>query len=781
MLVLVLSATLVLITKQTAHADYQGGRLIDDNIFLNARAMSSVQGVQNFLVARGGGLANRSFLLNCYAGDSPERQWYTAVGAPCDQTVPASTIIYFAAQVYGINPQVILATLQKEQGLITAQNPTDWQLNQAMGYGCPTSGGCGSSTFFYQVDNGTWALRFHFERARGNNNWWRPTTSWTCGTSKKYYKPNLYPGQNVSFYDEADRLYRTYFIDNAATSSMYCYTPHTYNNFIGCIPSWGVSYDSSKPTVGNVGNCYSGSYNFVVSFERWFGPTNGLLIRTNEDGRVYVMGNNNTYYYIVDSNQLRALGYGLNSLNIVFVGRSFLNGMTFAGDLPNNIRFGNSQDVYALSGGSIHYFSYDNYLAYGQPVIGNLSIGLKPYFQTGTNIEKVLRLADGEEIYNVDLGKKRHIGGPTIFNANFSTLPSVSLTRYYANSLADGPPILQGGTITRTSDTNQFGITNSSSSSQRNIDSNTAQTLFLPTYTAPSVTINQITRTNPPLTNLIKDSSNNLFIVDGAAKIHLSLNQFNSMGYSVDEFVLAPQDFLSKFSTMYVSGSNLLIRSRGDSAVYEVRDKQLWRIPTLAEFNHLGYSFNNVLELNSSTIDRLFINEGSVLLASGSLFRINNQPTVFIVDHNLKSRRIETGYIFGHFRFNYSNVINVSSFAASKYPVDGILRQIVKDPASDSYWLIDNGTRRWVPNEMALNNFGVQQLNLVTTNSRVLNILSIGQNMTVYIRPVDSINVFKIESGKKRLLSLNDFISLNSSWNEVIPVSQSLADSIPNI
>ena len=260
-------------TSQQASAAYDGGSIIDNGVFLNANSMNAAQ-IQSFLVSKGSGLASQSFLLQCYGANSQERQLYTSVGAVCDQNMSAANIIYYASRIYGINPQVIMATLQKEQSLITTGNPTSSQLNQAMGYGCPTTGNCsGNSTFSYQIDSGTWALRYHYERANGNNNWWSASSTWVCGTEKNFYRPSLYPGQNVRFYDGNNVLYSTQYLANAATSSMYCYTPHTFNNFPGCVPAHGVSYDSSKPTIGNTGTCYSGSYNFVMYFEAWFGST----------------------------------------------------------------------------------------------------------------------------------------------------------------------------------------------------------------------------------------------------------------------------------------------------------------------------------------------------------------------------------------------------------------------------------------------------------------------------------------------------------------------------
>lgn len=287
---IILLVVTLLIRSSSAYAAYNGGNLIDNVLFRNTNSMSAAQ-IQSFLSSKGSGLASRSFVLNCYAADSKEREWYTAVGAPCDQNIPASQIIYYASKIYGVNPQVVLATLQKEQSLITSPNPTSWQISQAMGYACPTSGSCSSeSNFFYQIDSGVWVMRYHYERARGNMDWWNPSTTWTCGTEKKYYKPNLYPNQNVRFYDENDVLYRTHYIQNAATSSLYCYTPHAYNNPEGLY---------GRDPYGSTGMYYSGSYNFVYWFEIWFGPTqsddtfsphpNGTLIALNN--KVYKIEN----------------------------------------------------------------------------------------------------------------------------------------------------------------------------------------------------------------------------------------------------------------------------------------------------------------------------------------------------------------------------------------------------------------------------------------------------------------------------------------------------------
>ena len=53
----------------------------------------------------------------------------------------AAAIIYLAARAWQVSPKVIIATLQKEQGLLSATSPSTSALQWAMGCGCPDSGG----------------------------------------------------------------------------------------------------------------------------------------------------------------------------------------------------------------------------------------------------------------------------------------------------------------------------------------------------------------------------------------------------------------------------------------------------------------------------------------------------------------------------------------------------------------------------------------------------------------------------------------------------------------
>ncbi len=282
------------IFPQKAHAEYRDENLIEDSLFLDAASMSQQQ-IQDFLTARGGYLAG----------------YYSWSGRD-NANVSAAQVIYEAAQDYGISPKAILATLQKEQSLVTAKNPASSQLNFAMGYGCPDSTGCGAkySGFYNQVDNGVWQLRYNLERARGNNTWWRASSSYACGGATRYYSNGLYLNNTVTFYDDAGTGYKTIKIGSAATASLYCYTPHVY-------PGSSAQY-------------YSGSYNFVAAYEQWFGSTHaatmittGLQIsqdqygttNTNVPVRVSFTITNNTSN-TVDLGQMAVAGYDAAGNNV---------------------------------------------------------------------------------------------------------------------------------------------------------------------------------------------------------------------------------------------------------------------------------------------------------------------------------------------------------------------------------------------------------------------------------------------------------------------------------
>lgn len=201
--------------------------VISNENFIDINSMD-VAAIQAFLVA------NNSYLKDYI--DTTE----TSVDAVAENGKSAAQIIYDAAHgLYGaavgtsheitldsstgtINPKVILVFLQKEQSLVSRTTLDNTALARAMGYSCPDASGCNPTYagFAMQVGWGAWQLRYNYEAAGKGVDWWNenyPGSDSTC-----------YVGQSKTVSDYTGSYNVTF--TNAATASVYRYTPHVFDS-----------------------------------------------------------------------------------------------------------------------------------------------------------------------------------------------------------------------------------------------------------------------------------------------------------------------------------------------------------------------------------------------------------------------------------------------------------------------------------------------------------------------------------------------------------------------
>jgi hypothetical protein len=217
-------------------------RIIDDYIFTNSSTMS-VADIQGFLNAKVP--VCDSYHKNS-DGTTPSTP-YICLKDYVDSTSgkTAAQLIYDEANGLGMNPQVLLVTLQKEQSLVTDTWPYPSQYKSAMGYGCPESQSvCDAQYygFYNQVHLGAKLLRVGHDRACGNN---LSYPGWTVGSQ-------WVRGNTVTI-DTRDTG-----IGTCATASLYNYTPHR---------------PDSAYTLVNSTTYYYGNYNFINFFNNWFTTT----------------------------------------------------------------------------------------------------------------------------------------------------------------------------------------------------------------------------------------------------------------------------------------------------------------------------------------------------------------------------------------------------------------------------------------------------------------------------------------------------------------------------
>ena len=251
---------------------FNPNQLISNAAFSDTQTFGGAAGIQKFLEIKGSVLANidPSFLpefkepnaiLLKQALDDPEPN------LPTLRT--AAELIWDASQSTGLNPQVILATMEKEEGLVDQKygSPQAAQtaIDHAMGFNCGDNVSCWNlfPGFYYQL--------FGNLDSSGNR---------YLGAAKSLMKSfNTQGGRGPSFNGSVSQVGQTIILDNTqggyagispqqnvtlannATAALYRYTPHVFN----------------------------GNYNFWKFFTDWFKYANGTLITLANGTNTYII------------------------------------------------------------------------------------------------------------------------------------------------------------------------------------------------------------------------------------------------------------------------------------------------------------------------------------------------------------------------------------------------------------------------------------------------------------------------------------------------------------
>ncbi|MBA3679280.1 hypothetical protein H0W80_03795 [Candidatus Saccharibacteria bacterium] len=316
-------------------ATFNPGRIIDDGVFTNKASMSA-QDIQIFL---------NSKVNSCNTG-------YTCLKDYIENGKSASQIIWEQSQNYNINPQVIIVTLQKENGLVTDTFPQAWQYRTAMGFACPDSGSCDPAYYGFtnQVGQGARHFRNYFDN---NPNWFIP---YTPGASTIKWSPNASCGSSQVF------------IENRSTAALYSYTPYQPNQA------------ALNNLYGLGDNCSAyGNRNFWRDFTDWFGSTNSTefitqVIQAPNDSR-YFLRIGNTKMWIPTTETYSS--WRLSSFSLTQVPQSFFDSLATLPDLKQVGRAG--PYYYFVSNGEKHYIPTLQHLqnwGYTQQDINNVSATL---------------------------------------------------------------------------------------------------------------------------------------------------------------------------------------------------------------------------------------------------------------------------------------------------------------------------------------------------------------------------------------------------------------------
>ena len=398
---------------------FDPGLIISDSVFFDFGTMT-VEQIQEFLDSRVENCradAGDPDCLKDYKMDTPAMD---AVAGRCEaiparSNASAAQIIHDVANACGINPKVLIVTLQKEQGLVTSSKPTPYMYRAAMGYGCPDSdpGICGKVYvgLFNQVYRGASQLQW-YGNPEGSFTWLRPGR-----TVNVRYSPRSSCGT------------KSFELKSQATANLYYYTPYTPNK---------AALDNMYGT-GDSCSAY-GNRNFWRFFHDWFGsPIGGSYLLQTRGGPLYVISGSQRFL-ISDPDQLAAL----DALGPVGeISEPYLNSFTDGGEMKLLVESSATKELFLLAGDQ-RYLVPNCELAseFGLDCQNKLMLPSSQLleFEFGGQISQLLETSSGQ--YWVENGQYRKVFDPLALQKVAAVIPEpITANLAKLPSLEPGAPL----------------------------------------------------------------------------------------------------------------------------------------------------------------------------------------------------------------------------------------------------------------------------------------------------------------------------------------------------
>lgn len=371
---------------------FRPGKIISDEVFFDSSTMTAAS-IDSFFRSKVSSCRSGYVCLKDYRQNTPNRaadQYCNGYQGSGNES--AATIIYKVAQSCGINPQVFIVMLQKEQSLITHTWPSDWRYSMALGQGCPDTAPCDPAFagFFYQIYGAGRQMKIYTEGRYFT--YYAPGKTWNI-----MYNPNASCGRGPVY------------VENAATAALYYYTPYQPN-----AAALRAGYGS-----GDGCSAY-GNRNFHNYFTDWFGSTQGPtsnLVRASDTGAVYLLSGR-TKHYVTNPADLRVLTTRVGAVQTV--SPSYIASLPTGNRFIRLVRDARDGAIYLLQpDGTKHHFATEALISrYGMRVddYTPLTPLLLNAYPTGIPVGDYFRSEDSPDYFKWENGQRRHIANGLAWN-----------------------------------------------------------------------------------------------------------------------------------------------------------------------------------------------------------------------------------------------------------------------------------------------------------------------------------------------------------------------------
>lgn len=747
--------------------EFKAGNIMDDGVFFNSRSMS-VEQIQNFLNSKvpscdtNGvqmynstmtraeyGAANGSpapyTCLRHYSQETPNRVAETGLCQAYGGGQKSSAqIIYDVAQACGVNVQVLLVLLQKEQSLITDDWPWPIQYRSATGYGCPDTAPCDSEYygFFNQVYN---AARIYKKYARDTSQY-----NYRVGRNNNIlYNPNSSCGNS------------SVFLQNQSTTGLYIYTPYQPNK---------AALDNLYGS-GDTCSAY-GNRNFWRMFNDWFGSTHGALIRTPTSGALYYTDGQRKF--IVPSLNL-ASQYGLGINDVRYVSQEEMDATPLAStplssSIGTVVKSDNDSDadgaaLYLVNNRNrIPISSMEQFSNFGftTEMIRYLPLStIERLSLSQSNLSDYVQGPD-MSLYKIENGKKRIIFELSKYiqlNPGGNLTPLTTITLYnwdYAPPVVDGDYNLieSNGTVRVYRDSSFHVIP--SLEVYECLQLSSLKTFRIWTHKMANGT------SNGNLSCLVEDSVANISLMAGARRYPIS----SSLNLPART---RPSDaFINRLST---SSTPAVLKANGQSELSVIESNVIRPIPSMKVFEQLGYDGSSIQTVPAGTYKSL--NKGAKKLSLSTLV-LEPNGTISVISGVSSRLHITSAQQFEYFGFSWKSLIKSTPTDLSAYASAGTLPNYVR--SSGELYLIDEKVR-YVFDPSIDVHFGLDRNTILDVNQTIID-KTLPWSMTRFIKNRTNGTVYYMENGQKRPITSWQRVEELGGANSIVILSDKFVASI---
>jgi len=712
--------------------------IIDDPVFLNSGTMSP-QAIQNFLDSK-----VPSCDTNHQGGLAQYPPPYTCLKDYVDPTTgkKAAQLIYDEATAIGLNPQVILVTLQKEQGLVTDSWPYPSQYKSAMGYGCPESQPVCDSQYYglyNQVHLGARLLRSAAARSCGDMT---TLSSWSDIPAELKVGHTTDPNAAAHRVDSAAT-----FIGSCATGSLYNYTPHR---------------PDSAYTLRN-GAYYYGNYNFINYFTSWFGATRVALAKSASQPQIYLVTGS---HKLLVPNAPLMIAWNLDKKPVSIVDQSYLDGLTSDGNLTTLAKKDNGSPTLYMIDGQRHFSIPSGQACTDWGLACNDTNSVKTVsayvIESLTYAGNLPRMFANGGIFQPEAGKKRPVLDERALNI-LGGYAQVQLMGDLNTTQPQGSVVMVNDTMLKLSpsqavylfDGDQLhffstpGMVNAWAAGSRPVAN-------IPDNFIVGVPVGAV------MSSVVVDSGGTKWLVDGAARYSLTGRELD---WPISGAISFGQPALLRLPAKVLKP---IMHSNG-GAIYTVSAGKKYVFPTFDDFFGLGDKLDQITD-TSGQVESLFT-YGGQHLAAGRVYKVAGSDAIY-VNNGTSSLQIQALQDIGPYHLPAEHAIITDVTTAARYPSAGALGAFFK--TQDGRLYTTNGSKLFVSGATATA-YGIGTVPILL--DQITSRMPTGPDLTQFIKG-SSGAIYYISDGQRHYVDTPSKLNSLGGNDKVLDVPDTLINSI---